>query len=94
MPTALSSLAVKVSRDEASTTTLGNAFQCLTTLTVEEFFLPGISGETVGISQVLNKGQVQLTVLYLCLSNSSTFYSGVLLIGVVATPVGTEDKLF
>ena len=32
-------LAFKVSRDGASVITLGNLFQCLTTLTVKDFFL-------------------------------------------------------
>ena len=34
-----SSLALRVSRDWASTTSLGNLFQCLTSLTVNEIFL-------------------------------------------------------
>jgi len=36
---ALSNLALNVSRDEASNTSLGNLFQCFTTPTVKEFFL-------------------------------------------------------
>jgi len=39
LPKALSRLALNVSRGGASTTSLGNLFQCLTTLTVEDFFL-------------------------------------------------------
>ena len=35
-------LALKVSRDENSAKTLGNLFQCLTTLTAEDFFLMSI----------------------------------------------------
>jgi len=35
---ALSILALDVSRDEAFTTSMGNLFQCLTTLTVINFF--------------------------------------------------------
>jgi len=34
-----SSLTLSASRDGASTTSLGNLFQCLTTLTVKDFFL-------------------------------------------------------
>jgi len=34
-----SSLTLNISRDGASTTSLGNLFQCLTTLTVKNFFL-------------------------------------------------------
>ena len=37
LPRALSSLALNVSRDGASTTTLGSLCQCLTTLTVKYF---------------------------------------------------------
>jgi len=36
---ALSNLAVNVSRDGASTASLGNLFQCFTSLTVKNFFL-------------------------------------------------------
>jgi len=36
---ACTSQVLKVSRDGASTTSLGNLFQCLTTLTVKNFFL-------------------------------------------------------
>jgi len=36
---ALSNLVLNVSRDGASTTSLGNPFQCFTTLTVKNFFL-------------------------------------------------------
>jgi len=39
LPRALASLASKVSRDGASTTSLGNPFQCLITFTVKDFFL-------------------------------------------------------
>jgi len=39
LPRALSSLTLKVSRDRASNTTLGNLLQCLTTLAVKDFFL-------------------------------------------------------
>ena len=39
MPRALFNLILKVSRDGASTTSLGNLFQCLTALTVKDFFL-------------------------------------------------------
>ena len=38
LPRALSSLALKVSRDGASITALGNLFQCLTVFTVNIFF--------------------------------------------------------
>jgi len=38
LPRASSSLALKVSRDGASTTSLGNLCQCITTLTVKDFF--------------------------------------------------------
>jgi len=37
--TALSSLALNASREGASTTSLGNLFQCLTTLTVKNFLI-------------------------------------------------------
>jgi len=37
-PGALSSLTLKVSMDRTSTTSLGNMFQYLSTLTVEDFF--------------------------------------------------------
>ena len=36
---ALSSLILNVSKDRASTTSLGNLLQCLTTLAVKNFFL-------------------------------------------------------
>ena len=36
---ALSNLALNISREEASTTSLGNLFQCLTTFMVKNFFL-------------------------------------------------------
>ena len=37
------SLTLNASRDEAYTSTLGNLFQCLTTLTVKSFFIfPGM----------------------------------------------------
>ena len=36
---ALSSLILNVSKDRASTTSLGNLFQCLTTLIVKNFFI-------------------------------------------------------
>ena len=39
LPKALFILALKVSRDGESTKSLGNLFQCLTTLTVKDFFL-------------------------------------------------------
>jgi len=39
LPRALSSLVLKVFRDKASTTSLGNQFQCLTIFTVKCFFL-------------------------------------------------------
>ena len=39
LPRAPSSLALTVSRNGASTTSLGNLFQCLTTLTIEDFFV-------------------------------------------------------
>lgn len=37
--TTWSSLALHVSRDKASTTSLGNPFQCFTILTIKDFFL-------------------------------------------------------
>ena len=39
LPMALSSFTIRVSRNGASTISLGNLFQCPTTLTVEDFFL-------------------------------------------------------
>ena len=39
LPTATSSLALNASRDGASTASLGNMFQCLTTLWVKNFLL-------------------------------------------------------
>ena len=39
LPRATSSLALNVSRDGASTTSLGNQFQCITTLWVKNFLL-------------------------------------------------------
>ena len=39
LPRAWSNLTLKVSREGASTTSLSNLFQCLTTLTVKDFFL-------------------------------------------------------
>ena len=39
LPRATSSLALNASRDGASTTSLGNLFQCVTTLCVKNFFL-------------------------------------------------------
>jgi len=39
LPRATSSLALNASRDGASTTSLGNLFQCVTTLCVKNFLL-------------------------------------------------------
>ena len=47
LPRATSSLALNASRDEASTTSLGNLFQCVTALCVKKFLLISNLMETV-----------------------------------------------
>jgi len=48
---ALSSLTLNVSRDRASTTSLGHLCQCLTTLTVKNFLLIFKDSASTGYSQ-------------------------------------------
>ena len=66
LPRALSSLAFKVSRDGASTTSLGIKFQCLTTLTVKIF----LSCHFTSICQVPDIVMVSYHILHTCLGKS------------------------
>jgi len=57
LPRATSSLALNASRDGASTASLGNLFQCITTLWVINFFLKGVqicSENTLNFTEVIS----------------------------------------
>jgi len=72
---ALSNLALNVSRDGASTASLGNLFQCFTTLIVKKFFLISSLSSLLGDPGLWGAVQADQLSLACMVSKWERFYS-------------------